>query len=119
MLGNSFIEQFRSVAMKYFMKYDGVPRDEAVMDLLKTSKTWDLYKIALHYIEIYHTTRLNIPAFLSLLMIMIHPIPEYRPTQIEMKQFNHILMQNEHFDSRKTEVGFTKKLMKSITSTAL
>jgi hypothetical protein len=104
--------------MDYFMKYDGVPRDEAVMDLLKTSKTWDLYKIALHYIEIYHTTRLNIPEFLSVLMIMIHPIPEYRPSQLEMKQFNQILMQHNQFENKKTEVGFTKKLMKSISSTA-
>ena len=117
LLGTSFLQNYRVTAINYFMKYDGMNRDETVMDLLKTSKTWDLYKIALHFIEIYHTTHLDIPAFLSLLMIMVHPIPEYRPSQIEMKQFNQILLQHDTFGNKKTESGFTPQLMKSITST--
>lgn len=118
LLGIDFLKQYQSTAMNYFMKYDGVDRDEAVMDLLKTSKTWDLYKIALHFIEIYHTTKLDIPAYYTLLMIMVHPIPEYRPTQLEMKQFNHTLMNHQRFENKKTEGAFTKRLNRRLSSSA-
>jgi hypothetical protein len=100
------------------MKYDGAGRDEVVMDLLHTSRTWDLFKIALHFIEIYNTTKLNIPAFYTLLMIMIHPNPEYRPTQLEMKKFNQILLNHETFEAKKTASPFTKQLSKRLASSA-
>lgn len=117
LLGIDFLKQYQQTAMNYFMKYDGVPRDEAVMDLLKTSKTWDFYKIALHFIEIYHTTKLDVSAFHALLMIMLHPIPEYRPSRLEMKQFNYILMNHERFENVK--IGpITKRLTKRLSSSA-
>jgi hypothetical protein len=100
------------------MKYDGVSRDVAVSEMLNTSSTWDLYKIALHYIEIYMTTKMDIPGFLTVLMVMIHPIPEYRPSQLEMKQFNQILLTTYTFSNVKTEVQFSKKLTKCLSSSA-
>jgi serine/threonine protein kinase len=117
LLGKEFIINYKNVATDYFMKYNGVSRDEAVMDLLKTSSTWDFYKIALHFIEIYHTTRLDISAFKTLLLIMVHPIPEYRPTQIEMKQFNQGLINHAIYKNQKTG-AITKQLMTRLSSSA-
>ena len=62
-----------------------------------------IYSIIKHFIEIYKTTKLDIPAFHTLLMIMVHPIPEYRPNKLEMKQFNQILLNHDRFENKKTE----------------
>ena len=58
LLGNNFLTQYRDTAIKYFMKYDGMTINESLMLLLKTWNTWDFYKIALHFIEIYYNLQL-------------------------------------------------------------
>jgi len=116
-LGIPFLKNYQMSAMKHFMKYDGASRDETVTDLLKTYRTWDLFKIGLHFIEIYKSTKIDIPAFYTLLLIMIHPIPEYRPTQLEMKQFNQTLIKLQIFDNKRTDIPVTNQLTKQLTST--
>lgn len=118
LFGSEFINHYQQTALQYFMKYDGVSRDDAVSEMLDTSSSWDLYKIALHYIEIYMKTKMDIPGFITVLMVMIHPIPEYRPSQLEMKQFNQILLTTYTFENVKTEGPFSKQLSKRLSSSA-
>lgn len=114
LLGNRFVERFGEVAATYFMKYEGVPIDTAIVDLLKSSSTWDLYKTALHFMEIYFTTKIELPAFKTLLMIMTHPIPEYRPVKDEMKEFNSILIGAHTFENTRTPGHFSPELSKHL-----
>ena len=118
LFGSEFVNNYQQTALQYFMKYDGVSRDDAVSEMLNTSSTWDLYKIALHYIEIYKTTNMDIPGFLTVLMVMINPIPEFRPSPLEMKQFNQILLTTYTFENVKTEGQFSKQLTKRLSSSA-
>ena len=119
LLGSEFLSNYQKSAVSYFMKYDGQEIDDVVVDLLKTSSTWDLYKTALHFMEIYDTTELNVPAFKTLLMIMVHPIPEYRPKKTEMKEFNAILLDSQEFKNNKTTGYFSKELSKNLKNTIL
>jgi hypothetical protein len=114
-LGAEFITNYQKTALQYFMRYDGVSRDEAVKDMLATCFTWDLYKIALHFIEIYIETKMDIPSFFTILMIMINPIPEFRPSPLEMKQFNQILLTTHTFENVKT-IPISKQLTKRLSS---
>ena len=119
LIGIDFITQYRDVAIKYFMKYDGMTVDDSIMLLLKTSTTWDFYKIALHFTEIYYTLHLNIPEFITLLLIMIHPIPEYRPTKEDMRQFNDLLLHSFSIQDDQTTGKFSKELSKNLKKTIL
>ena len=119
LLGSDFLKRYQQMALAYFMKYDEMPIDDAVVDLLETSRTWDLYKIALHFLEIYYTTKIELPAFKTLLMIMLHPIPGYRPTQEEMKEFNGILINSQRFNNTRTPGHFSKELSKNLKRTIL
>jgi hypothetical protein len=118
LLGREFITNYQKSAIQYFMKYDGISRDETVKDMLATCFTWDLFKIALHFIEIYIDTQMDIPSFFTLLLIMINPIPEFRPSQLEMKQFNQILLTTHTFENVKTNVSISKQLTKRLSSSA-
>ena len=116
LLGNKFLIGYQQTSIDNFMKYDNMPVDDAIIDILQSSRTWDFYKIALHFIEIYYTTKLELESFQTLLMIMIHPIPEYRPTQKEMKEFNSILL-NQSYKHTKTTEHFSKELSKNLKHT--
>ena len=116
LLGIDFLKGYQRVAIDYFMKYDSMLIDDAIIDLLQAARTWDLYKIALHYLDIYYITKLELESFKTLLMIMIHPIPEFRPKQ-EMKEFNSALLHYQRFKTTRTQGRFTKELSKHITST--
>jgi hypothetical protein len=50
---------------------------------------------------------------------MLHPIPEYRPTQSEMKEFNSILLDSQDFKNKKTTGYFSKELSKNLKNTIL
>ena len=119
LLGTDFLLKFKETATNYFMKYIGMNKDDVVMDLLYTSNTWDFYKIALHFIDIYYSVDLNIPQFATLLMIMIHPIPEFRPSQIEMRQFNSIFMKSYSIIGDQRIGKFSKELSYNLKKTII
>ena len=119
MFGKEFMVKYKDTATNYFMKYDGMSKDAAIIDLLKTSTTWDLFKIALHFIDIYNNVQLDIPQFMTLLLIMIHPIPEYRPSQSEMKQFTNILMRSYSIEGDQSHGKFSKELSKNLKKTII
>ena len=111
-----FLINYKETATNYFMKYASMTKDDAVTSLLQSSSTWDFYKIALHFIDIYNSVHLDIEPFMSLLLILIHPIPEFRPNPTEMRQFNEILIRNYSIDDS-NHGTFSKELSKNLKKT--
>ena len=120
-LGKDFLVKYKETATNYFMKYLNMSKDDIVIDLLKSSNTWDFYKNALHFMDIYNKVDLDLPSFMTLLLIMIHPIPEYRPTPIEVRQFNDVLIQSYTLDDKedKNKIQFSKELVNSLKKTII
>jgi len=116
LLGSNFIKNYRETATYYFIKYVNQPKDKVVAELLNTSTTWDLFKIGLHFIDIYNDIELNIPSFLTLLLLLIHPIPEFRPTPLELRQMN-IYLQSSYKDTTYVHKTFSKQLSKNLKKT--
>ena len=67
-------------------------RGAIILDLLTYSYTWDYYKVSLHIIKIYLKMKIDFPQLYMLLLLMIHPIPKYRPTVVEMNKNIQILL---------------------------
>jgi hypothetical protein len=87
----NFIENYKKVAYQFFSKYVNNPKFtnkyDIILDLLQYSYTWDFFKIALHYIEMYDELNINCINFYLLLLIFIHPDPNNRPKKDEYKEY--------------------------------
>ena len=86
-----FIENYKKTAYNFFIKYVNNPeftnKYDIVLDLLHYSYTWDFFKIALHYIEMYDELAINSTNLYLLLLIFIHPDPNNRPKKDEYKEY--------------------------------
>ena len=111
--------QYREESLRYFKKFINKPRDFVIKKLLSYWNTWDYYKIALHIIKIYIKLNINFPELFMLLLLMIHPIPKYRPNVIEMNKNIQTLL-NSYSPKIKYMNQFddllSKELSRSITS---
>jgi serine/threonine protein kinase len=116
-IGNNFINNFMKTAKEYFNQYVGQSKDSIIKTMLQSFHTWDYYKIALNYINIYTTTKLINNDFLMILLLLIHPNPTFRPSPHELIQHNGVLIKRykpEHV----SEVKYPSKLIRGLRSTA-
>jgi len=85
-ISHEYYKKYKEDSFKYFKKYANKPRDILIKKFLSWWSTWDYYKISLHLIKIYIKMKIDFPQFYMLLLLMIHPIPKYRPNVVEMNK---------------------------------
>ena len=113
-IGEKFVKMFKFHAIKYFNSFIGLDKDTVVNELLSTYKSWDYYKIALHYLDIYININMDTEAFYILLLLYIHPVPSFRPLVSEVSRFNDTLMSTYKIDKDQAHIHFSKQLSKSL-----
>ena len=87
-----YYKNYKEESFKYFKKYVNKPREVLIKKFLSWWSTWDYYKISLHMIKIYIKMKIDFPQLYMLLLLMIHPIPKYRPNIVEMNKNIQILI---------------------------
>ena len=87
-----YFKQYKEESFRYFKKFVNKPKEDVIKKFLSWWTTWDYYKISLHMIKMYNKLELNFPELLMLLLLMIHPIPKYRPNVVEMNKNIQILL---------------------------
>jgi hypothetical protein len=113
-IGDKYVTMFKFHAIQYFSAFIGLDKNTVVTELLNTYKTWDFYKIALHYLDIYINIDMDTEAFYMLLLLFIHPVPSFRPLVSEVSRFNDTLMLNYRIDVDQSHIRFSKQLSKSL-----
>ena len=101
-----YYNQYKEESFRYFKKFINKPKEVVIKKLLSYWNTWDYYKISLHLIKIYIKLQIHFPELFMLLLLMIHPIPKYRPNVIEMNKniqtllnsYSHKIKYINHFD---------------------
>ncbi len=94
-ISSDFYNNFKSKSYEYFSnKLDGLSYEKKIKILLSFWNTWDNYKIALHFINIYLKKGLEIQQFMMLLLLLINPNPEHRPNGLELRRHNMLLLKN-------------------------
>ena len=81
-----YCNQYKEESFRYFKKFVNKPRELIIKKFLSWWTTWDYYKISLHNIKMYIKLDIHFPELLMLLLLMIHPIPKYRPNVVEMNK---------------------------------
>ena len=114
-----FIVKYKIYAIEYFKKYINQPIEYVIAELLNTSNTWDLFKIGLHFIDIYNHINMKLPEFLTILLLLIHPNPEFRPNLIELRQINDVFINHHYIHNDSISTGFSKSLSKNLKSTVI
>lgn len=119
-LDQAFVNKFRNSAIKFFSKFINQSKDNIIMELLSYSATWDFYKTALHYLDIYYDVQMNDPSFLILLLMMIHPDPTFRPSKLEMNSlleiYKNSYISNSIQTVKKISKGLSKELRRDVTA---
>ena len=91
-ISHDYYKNYKEESFKYFKKYANKPREILIKKFLSWWSTWDYYKISLHLIKIYNKMKIDFPQLYMLLLLMIHPIPKYRPNVVEMNKNIQILL---------------------------
>ena len=89
-----YCAQYKEESLRYFKKYINKPKDIVIKKFLSWWTTWDYYKISLHMIKIYNKLKIDFTELYMILLLMIHPIPKYRPNVVEMNKNIQILLNN-------------------------
>ena len=89
-----YCKQYKDESFRYFKKFVNKPKDVIIKKFLSWWSTWDYYKIALHMLKMYLKLKINFPELFMLLLLMIHPIPKYRPNVVEMNNNIQILLKS-------------------------
>jgi tRNA A-37 threonylcarbamoyl transferase component Bud32 len=90
-----YCNKYKEESFRYFKKFVNKPRDIIIKKFLSWWNTWDYYKISLHNIKMYIKLNIHFPELLMLLLLMIHPIPKYRPNVVEMNKNIQTLLNND------------------------
>lgn len=113
-LSVDFCNKYIESSYKYFKKYINKPKEYIIRKFLSWWNTWDYFKIALHLIKIYIKMKINYPELYMFLLLMIHPIPKYRPNVIEVNNNIQNLLKNySHLNNYKKQ--FNDQLSKELT----
>jgi tRNA A-37 threonylcarbamoyl transferase component Bud32 len=107
-ISSDYCKKYKEESYRYFKKYANKPREVLIKKFLSWWNTWDYYKISLHLIKIYIKMNIEFPELYMLLLLMIHPIPKYRPSVVEMnkniqtllKLYSPKIKHSEHFDEK-------------------
>ena len=117
-ISSDFYKKYKIESFKYFKKYANKPKEYVIRKFLSWWNTWDYYKISLHMIKIYLKMKIDFPQLYMLLLLMIHPIPKYRPTVVEMNKNIQILLKN--YSSKINYINnFDDDLSKELSSSFL
>lgn len=115
-VGHNFINNFMDAAKAHFKQYVGQSKDDIIKSMLQSYKTWDFYKIALNYIDIYTENKLANTEFLMILLLLIHPNPTFRPSINDIEEHNKLLIKTyKHEHSQR--LAYSSKLIKRLKST--
>ncbi len=94
-ISTEFYTTFKSISYEYFSKnLEGLTYEKKIKFLLSFWNLWDNYKIALHFINIYIRKNMNSPQFFMILLLLINPNPEYRPSGLELRRHYLLLLKN-------------------------
>lgn len=116
---NNFSVNYKYYAIEYFKKYINQPIDYVIKELLNTCNTWDYFKIGLHFIDIYNEIHMKLPQFLTILLLLIHPNPELRPSTLDLRQINDIFINNHSIVNDNVKINFSKGLSKKLRASIL
>ena len=115
----NFSLYYKQYAIEYFKKYIDQPIDYVVKELLHNSDTWDYFKIGLHFLDIYNEIDMNLPQFLTILLLLIHPNPEFRPNVLDLRQINDVFINHHYIQYDFIKSGFSKSLSKNLKATVI
>jgi serine/threonine protein kinase len=91
---DKFSENFEKKLLDYFLKYSKMEKEETIKELLSFSPTWDYYKIALHFLKTMYVYKIENDLFKILLINLISPNPEDRPSILQQRFMVHKLIEN-------------------------
>ena len=114
---DKYMDYYKKESYKFFIKLSGMNREEGIIYLLGFWRTWDHYKIGLHFLEIIKDElRIEIPELQDKLLLFIHPNPEKRPSLLEHRILNKkMLSSNQTYGTKRFETKVEKShLMESI-----
>ncbi len=115
-IGHNFINEFMDSSKEYFKQYVGQSKDAIIKSMLQSYKTWDYYKIALNYIDIYTENKFANTEFLMILLLLIHPNPTFRPSVSEVEEHNKLLIKTYNHEHTH-KLTYSSKLIKRLKST--
>lgn len=93
-ISSEFGKEFEKKLLQYFLKYAIMEKEEAIKELLSFSHTWDYYKTALHFLKTMKVYNLHNDVFKMLLITLISPNPEKRPTLLQQRRMVAQLIQH-------------------------
>ena len=94
LLDKTYIEE----TYEYYKFLENNSSENNLKLLISSSNTWDHYKLAYHILKYMSIKSIEFVELKWLLLLMMHPIPTYRPTQEELSEhFKHYseLFQNK------------------------
>jgi hypothetical protein len=92
-ISSDYYELFKKTSYEYFSKsLDGLSYEKKIKFLLSFWNKWDHYKIGLHFINIYLKEKFVAPSFMMLLLLLIHPNPEFRPSGLDLRRHHTLLL---------------------------
>jgi serine/threonine protein kinase len=84
--------------------------------LLSYANTWDYYKIAFHFISYMNRKHIDFQELTMLCLLMMHPIPTFRPTPEEIKKIIQYFYKKEYSSYKiiqRQDAGLVEELTRS------
>jgi serine/threonine protein kinase len=97
-----YVSYYKKESESFFSKLADMTREECVIYLLGFWKTWDYYKIGLHFLDfIKDELHYELPELNKKLYLFIHPNPEKRPSLLEHRIINKEILSKYDITSKK------------------
>ena len=97
-----YISFYKKESQAFFTKLADMTREECVIYLLGFWKTWDYYKIGLHFLDfIKDELHYELPDLNKKLYLFIHPNPEKRPSLLQHRIINKQILSTHDISSKK------------------
>ena len=95
-------KNYIKIVYDYYKSFENNSRETNLKLLLQYSNTWDYYKLAYHILSYMNRKSIVFDELKWLLLLMIHPIPEFRPTKDELKEHfkNYLEVLTEYKDKQ-------------------
>lgn len=100
-IGHFLDETYIKHAYSYFKSFAHHSNEQNTKHLLKFANTWDDYKLAYNILSYIYRNYIKFVNFEWLLLLMIHPNPEFRPTTDELKEHFETYLQLNQYESLK------------------
>jgi hypothetical protein len=100
-IGHFLDETYIKEAYSYFKSFAKESTVSNTKRLLKFSNTWDYYKLAYTILSYIRRNYIKFVNFEWLLLLMVHPNPEFRPTKEELKEHFVNYLEYDAYESLK------------------